>query len=135
MDSVYRGWAGRQVGGGGGWKAEFYALKEKSSHCVLMEVQEGAMCTFPTKCSLIGVPLPSGTIHPSRWTVKVINIMPVKADPDICSSVNGVSGWHLSVAFMYSKDLDFSSCLIYNHTHICSYVLTNHEKTGLHLYT
>ena len=37
-------------------------------------------------------------------------MMPVKADPAICSSAIGVSGKCRSVAFMSSHYLDFSSC-------------------------
>ena len=48
---------------------------------------------------------PSGTVATSHnelsWIYKVTNIMPVKADPFICSSVNGVSGiWLPSCTIM-----------------------------------
>ena len=53
MDSVYRG-------GGWGAKGSF------SIHCVLMEVQKGAQCTFQTE-KVVGSSFvhPSGNVHPT----------------------------------------------------------------------
>ena len=69
--------------------------------CLLMEVQKGTWCTClakkvigssftPTKCVALLVH-PSGTVHPTVDCHGFTSMMPVKADPAICSSVNGVS--------------------------------------------
>ena len=56
------------MGGGGRWGAEHHTLEQKSSHCLINEVQKGAQCTYqaemvignslaPTKFSLIVCPM------------------------------------------------------------------------------
>ena len=79
MDSVYREWEGEvglRVGGGGGWEVKggfLHTLEQKSSHCVIMEVQKGAQCTCQTEKAVGSSFTPSvallvrlsGTVHPT----------------------------------------------------------------------
>ena len=84
MNPVYSGCLG-------GWGVKgglYHTLEQKSIHCVLMEVQKEAQEDRWKQPSLALLVHPSGTVH----IYKVIDMMPVKADPAICSSVNGVSG-------------------------------------------
>ena len=66
---------------------------QKGAHAVYLSGQEGRWKQFHAKCSFISVPQWHCTPHSGpTWINKARNMIPVKADPAICSSVNGVSG-------------------------------------------
>ena len=74
MDSVYRGWVGRDgVGNGGGWEAKggfFHTFEQKSSHCVFIEVyrQPQFTCQAGTVADISLTPSLVLLVHPRDIT-------------------------------------------------------------------
>ena len=73
--------------------------------------QEGHWKQFNTKCSHISGP--SGTVHPIEDCHEFTNIlmMPVKADPTICSSVNSVRIWLVLECGFHAQQKNWISVL------------------------
>ena len=96
-----------------GWEAEgglYHTLKQKSSHCVLTEIQKGAQCTCQAETvvdsSLIAsIALSVHPVAPYTHIAlskidKVTKMMQVNVDLAMNSCFISVSGWCWSVAFM-----------------------------------
>ena len=127
MDSVYRGGCGRYRGGRWGQVGSrkwvlLYIWAEKQPLCVHWSAQTttvrlsgryGCWQQFDTQCSRISVSQWHCILHSGlSWIYRVTEMMPVKANLIIWSSLIGMSGQCKSVAFMSSYYLDFSSCRI-----------------------